>query len=111
MTKERPTKEQLPVLDFIRLFIEEYGYSPSYREIMAALNYSSTSAVAEHIDHLVENGFLRKVPGKRRCLEVVSGDIYAPARELVAKKLAEFKRTGQVREASTLRQALTLLFE
>ena len=65
------TKKQLAVLDFLQDFTEENGYSPSYREIMAGLGLSSVSAVAEHVENLVEKGVLRKVPGAARSLEVL----------------------------------------
>lgn len=65
------TKKQLAVLDFLRDFTEENGYSPSYREIMSGLGLSSVSAVAEHIDNLVSKGVLKKVPGAARSLEIL----------------------------------------
>ena len=65
------TKKQLAVLDFLQDFTEENGYSPSYREIMAGLGLSSVSAVAEHIDNLVDKGALKKVSGAARSLEVL----------------------------------------
>ena len=65
------TKKQLAVLDYLQDFTEEKGYSPSYREIQAGLGLSSVSAVAEHIDNLVEKGVIRKVPGAARSLEVL----------------------------------------
>lgn len=66
------TKKQLAVLDFLEDFMEETGYSPSYREIQAGLSLASVSAVAEHIDNLVSKGVLRKVPGAARSLEVLN---------------------------------------
>lgn len=65
------TKKQLAVLNFIQDFTEERGISPSYREIQAGLDLASVSAVAEHIDNLVEKGVLRKVPGAARSLEIL----------------------------------------
>ena len=65
------TKKQLAVLNFLEDFTEENGYSPSYREIVAGLDLSSVSAVAEHIDNLVAKGVLKKVPGAARSLEVL----------------------------------------
>lgn len=65
------TKKQQALLDFLEDFTEEKGYSPSYREIQAGLGLSSVSAVAEHIDNMVEKGILRKVPGAARSLEVL----------------------------------------
>ena len=65
------TKKQLAVLEFLEDFTGAEGYSPSYREIMAGLGLSSVSAVAEHVDNLVEKGVLRKVPGAARSLEIL----------------------------------------
>ncbi len=65
------TKKQLAVLNFLQDFIEENGYTPSYREIMTGLELSSVSAVAEHIDNLVAKGVLRKNPGAARSLEIL----------------------------------------
>ncbi len=66
------TKKQLAVLNYIEDFTEERGFSPSYREIMAGLNLSSVSAVAEHVDNLVQKGVLKKVPNAARSLEVLN---------------------------------------
>lgn len=66
------TKKQLAVLDYLRDFTEENGYSPSYREIQAGLGLASVSAVAEHIENLVEKGVLKKVPGAARSLEILN---------------------------------------
>ncbi len=71
MTGVRLTKKQLAVLDFLKDYMDENGYSPSYREIMAGLELSSVSAVAEHIDNLVAKGALKKNPGEARSLEIV----------------------------------------
>ncbi len=65
------TKKQLAVLNFLEDFMEEKGYSPSYREIMSGIGLSSVSAVAEHIDNLVSKGVLKKMPGEARSLEVL----------------------------------------
>ncbi len=65
------TKKQLAVLDFLRDFTEEKGYSPSYREMMGGLGLSSVSAVAEHVENLVGKGVLKKVPGAARSLEIL----------------------------------------
>ncbi|MDO4526583.1 MAG: hypothetical protein Q4B87_00615 [Candidatus Saccharibacteria bacterium] len=65
------TKKQLAVLDFIQDYTEENGSSPSYREIMEGLGLTSVSAVAEHIDNLVNKGALKKTPGEARSLEIL----------------------------------------
>jgi len=69
---ERSTKRQKELLDFVDGFIQEHGYGPSYREVMAALGYKSVSTVAIHINGLIEKGYLRKRDNSARSLEVVS---------------------------------------
>ena len=70
----RPTKKQKEILDFINSFILEHGYSPSYREIMAGLNYNSVATVALHVGNLVKRGHLQKRDYSARSLEVSSKD-------------------------------------
>lgn len=66
----RPTKKQRELLTFIEQFIGEHGYSPSYREIMAGLHYTSVATVALHVSNLIKRGHLRKRDHSARSLEV-----------------------------------------
>lgn len=68
----RPTKKQRELLTFIEQFIGEHGYSPSYREIMTGLNYTSVATVALHINNLIKRGHLRKRDHSARSLEVTN---------------------------------------
>lgn len=68
---EKLTKKQKQIVEFISSFIKENNYSPSYREIMSGLGLSSVSAVAEHVENLVEKGALKKTDGTARSLEVL----------------------------------------
>jgi repressor LexA len=70
----RPTKKQRELLTFIEQFIGEHGYSPSYREVMTGLNYTSVATVALHINNLIRRGHLRKRDHSARSLEVVAVD-------------------------------------
>lgn len=72
--KIRPTKKQRELLGFIEAFIAEHGYSPSYREIMSGLNYTSVATVALHVNSLIKRGQLRKRDRSARSLEVVSSN-------------------------------------
>lgn len=69
---ERSTRRQKELLNFVDGFIQQYGYGPSYREIMNGLGYKSVSTVAIHIDGLITKGYLRKRDNSARSLEVVS---------------------------------------
>lgn len=66
-----PTKKQRELLTFIEGFINEHGYSPSYREIMGGLQYNSVATVALHVNGLINRGHLRKRDRSARSLEVV----------------------------------------
>jgi DNA polymerase II large subunit len=68
----RPTKKQKELLSFIENFINEHGYSPSYREIMNGLNYTSVATVSLHVNNLIKRGHLRKRDRSARSLEVVA---------------------------------------
>lgn len=68
----RPTKKQKELLTFIEKFIGEHGYSPSYREIMKSLNYTSVATVALHVNNLIKRGHLQKRDHAARSLEVVN---------------------------------------
>lgn len=69
----RPTKKQRELLSYIEQFIGEHGYSPSYREIMNGLNYTSVATVSLHVTSLIRRGHLRKRDRSARSLEVVAG--------------------------------------
>jgi repressor LexA len=70
-TPVRPTKKQRELLTYIEQFITEHGYSPSYREIMTGLNYTSVATVALHVTSLIKRGHLRKRDFSARSLELV----------------------------------------
>jgi len=69
--KVRPTKKQKELLTYIEKFIAEHGYSPSYREIMNGLNYTSVATVSLHVGNLIKRGHLAKRDRSARSLEVV----------------------------------------
>ncbi|MCA9333186.1 hypothetical protein KDA00_04940 [Candidatus Saccharibacteria bacterium] len=72
MTATRPTKKQFETLEFIKNFINEHGYSPSYREIMNGCNYTSVATVALHVGNLIKRGHIIKRDRSARSLEIVN---------------------------------------
>ena len=110
----RPTKKQKELLNYIRDFIAEHGYSPSYREIMTGLNYTSVATVSLHVGNLIKRGHLRKRDRSARSLEVVetaevskvTSNHIAPGEEkwLVEKVEHAFQQIenlgGELKEAS-----------
>jgi repressor LexA len=59
------TPKQKQILDYIEQFIEDNGYSPSYREIAEHFQFSSVATVAEHIENLRLKGYLSSEAGYR----------------------------------------------
>lgn len=71
-----PRERQL--LDFITQFIQRYGYAPTLKEIGESMGIHSPATVHEHVDRLRQKGFIKKLDGTARGLEVVSEN-YKPA--------------------------------
>jgi repressor LexA len=65
------TRRQREILDFVRLFIRENGYSPSLEEIGRHFGLSSVATVHKHVQHLVQKGHLRKAWNRSRSVEPV----------------------------------------
>lgn len=65
------TRRQREVLDYIRSFIAEHGYSPSLEEIGRHFGLSSVATVHKHVQHLVQKGHLRKAWNRSRSVEPV----------------------------------------
>ncbi len=111
-SKVRPTKKQREILSFIENFIKEHGYSPSYREIMVGLNYTSVATVALHVNSLIKRGHIVKRDHEARSLEVVDMSDKAPvttnkvteAQEkwLVEKVEYFFKQVESTNKADTM---------
>lgn len=86
-TKVRPTKKQRELLTFIETFIAANGYSPSYREIMKGLQYSSVATVSLHVNSLISRGHLLKRDHSARSLELVKPTVAAGEPRIVLKQL------------------------
>ena len=66
------TARQKQFLDFIENFINEKGYPPSIRETQKAFSLKSTKGVKDHIDRLVEKGYLERENGSARAISLCS---------------------------------------
>lgn len=61
------------ILEYVNQFVQENGYSPSVREIGAAVGLRSTASVSYHIQALQEKGLLQAPGGKCRKRSLVAG--------------------------------------
>ncbi len=64
-------KRQKDILNFVRDYIDKYGYSPTLGEIAEAMGLSSLATVHEHLMALVKKGAIRKFEGTVRGIELL----------------------------------------
>jgi repressor LexA len=64
------TARQRRILEFIRDWVERYGYPPSVREIGEAVGLVSPSSVAYQLKALEAKGFIRRDPNRPRAVDV-----------------------------------------
>ena len=60
------------IMDYVNQFIQENGYSPSVREIGAAVGLRSTASVSYHLQALQEKGMLQSPGAKGRKRAIVT---------------------------------------
>ncbi len=58
------------IIEYIRSYIDENGYSPTIREISYALDIKSTSTVSNYLDKLRQNGVISKISQKTRSISI-----------------------------------------
>jgi repressor LexA len=70
------TPRQLEALNFIKSFIKENGYSPSFSEIGDGIGMKSNSGVHDLIHILFEQGKISMSRGRSRSIYVVPDDVF-----------------------------------
>lgn len=64
------TERQIEILRLIDTEVRDHGYPPSVREIAQVVGLASPSTVKHHLDTLEKLGFLQRIPGLPRAVEV-----------------------------------------
>ncbi len=75
-------KRQKQILDFIKTYIDKYGYSPTLGEIAEAMGVSSLATVHEHLQALVKKGIIKKFDGAVRGIEILDQKIAAGLKDI-----------------------------
>jgi SOS-response transcriptional repressor LexA len=65
------TKKQKQVFDFINIYIEENGISPTIEEIRKKMKLKAVSTIHEHINSLKDKGYLSKSENSARSIVVL----------------------------------------
>src|SRR3989344_7795422 len=74
-----PKERQL--LEFITQYIQRYGYATTLKEIGAAMGTGSPATAHEHVDKLRQKGFIRKLDGTARGIEIIKENYRAGSNE------------------------------
>ena len=69
----RNEEKLIEVMDYIRKFSEENGYTPSVREIGKECGIKSTATVHSYIEKLQTKGYLNKTENKKRAVTIGKG--------------------------------------
>ncbi len=69
----RNEEKLIKVMDYIRKFSEENGYTPSVREIGKECGIKSTATVHNYIEKLQSKGYLNKTDNKKRAVTIGKG--------------------------------------
>lgn len=59
------------VLEFITQYIQRHGYAPTLIEIAESVGVNAVSTVHEHLERLVQKGYVKKTVGFERGIELV----------------------------------------
>lgn len=101
------TKKQKLVLNYIETFVQENGYTPSYREIAKGLGLSSPSTVHRHIQTLCEKGIINTGDdGAARSIELIETEEILPMSVMLP--LAGIITAGEPIEAIEENEALAV---
>ena len=65
------SKPQTEILDFLRGYISENGFSPSIRDIVGGTSLRSTQHVRYHLLSLETKGLISRVPNRARTIQIV----------------------------------------
>ena len=69
------TKKQIIILDCIKEFIEENGYSPSIRDICKMSGRTSPATIHSYLKILKRKGYINYIDGLSRSITVVGDKI------------------------------------
>jgi len=64
------TKKQKQIFDYIKSFIEKKGYSPTLEELKKHLRLKALSGVYQHIDALIDKGYIMRDENATRGLSI-----------------------------------------
>jgi repressor LexA len=71
-TSKSSTHKQAEVLAYLTRYIDQYGFSPTVREIADAVGFKSSSTAFVYLARLQKAGKITSIDGRPRTMRVVS---------------------------------------
>lgn len=101
------TGKQKRLLDFLRARLQHDGVSPSYDEIKSFLAVGSKNTVHRLVVQLESRGYLRRIPGHYRAIELIdqASDPIDVARDALARVGAPATSSNLDKVAGALAEA------
>lgn len=100
------TKRQQEIYQFLRTFVTQHGYAPSYEEIKDHFHLSSLATVHKHITNLEKKGVITKEWNRGRSLELVAAD--TPDTQVIELPLVGTVAAGQPIQAIEEQETLAV---
>jgi len=91
--REELTSTQEKVLNFLRNFLHEKGFPPTLREIAFHFGLKGPKAPQKTLHILEKKGYLRRVPGGSRAIEILGG--VSPAGQTLSIPIVGRVRAGE----------------
>ncbi|MGH7656692.1 MAG: transcriptional repressor LexA [Gemmatimonadales bacterium] len=76
------TRRQSEILTYLRSYIQDRNYAPSFEEIAEQFSYQSLATVHEHLTNLERKGYIRRTHNESRAIEVLPPRGHATATEI-----------------------------
>ena len=76
------TERQKSVFSFLKDFLKKKGYPPTVREIAGHFKMAGPKGAKKHLDRLAAKGYIKKLPGCSRAIEILTDSPFTPARLL-----------------------------
>lgn len=103
------TKRQGETLNYIRNFLAQHNYAPSYRDIMRGTKIKSPATAYIHVQGLRDKGYLKLTDGRMRSVELTEkSNIFTQGVEL---PLIGMIAAGEPIEAIQVRETISVPIE
>lgn len=93
--KKTLNSNQKRILELIRLALEEFGESPTVRELMAEIGAKSPRTISHHLDKLEKQGFIRRTGEAKRNIILTEKDPKNTFKDLVKIPLVGWTSGGE----------------